>query len=251
MTDKIHAHLDALKLRKMREVLAVELRRAQTKKPSYSSFLLSLLRQEHEDKRRRALESRLKRARLPEKWSLNTYPWHVQTCISKKQHYQFAELDFIDRAENLVWIGGTGVGKTGLASSILVNALYAGRSGEVIKAQDLFEEFGASLMDRSTRRLLKRLSQIDVLVVDELGYVAPKPEQTNTFFRLIENRYRKKPTLVTSNLGYREWPQFLGNVPLAGALLRRLTHNCHTIVFNKGVNLDKPKRKAPADPAKG
>lgn len=250
MIEKIHTHLDALKLRKMREVLAVELRQAQNNKPSYSAFLLSLLRQEHEDKRRRALESRLKRARLPEQWSLDTYPWHIQTCISQKQHYQFAELDFIDRAENIVWIGGTGVGKTGLATSILIKALYAGKSGEIIKAQDLFEEFGASLMDRSTRRLLKRLSSLDVLLVDELGYVAPKPEQTNTFFRLIENRYNRKPTLVTSNLGYREWPQFLGNVPLAGALLRRLLHNCHTITFNKGVNLSKPKYRVPATPSK-
>jgi len=81
-----------------------------------------------------------------------------------------------------------------VSTSILIKALYAGKSGEVIKAQDLFEEFGASLMDRSTRRLLKRLSQIDVLCIDELGYVAPKPEQTNTFFRLIESRYNKKPT---------------------------------------------------------
>jgi DNA replication protein DnaC len=215
MLDDIHTCLEALKLRKMREIAAEELKSAQGKKPSYSAFLLNMLRQEHEDKRQRAIQSRIAQASLPERWTLETYPFHIQTCVSKKQHQEFAELDFIARAENIVWMGGTGVGKTGLASSILLKALYAGRTGRLVKAQDLFDEFSASLADRSTRALLKRLSRLDVLLVDELGYVEPQPGQINNFFRLVENRYGKKPTLITTNLGYREWPKFLGNGPLS------------------------------------
>ena len=241
MIDDIHVCLDALKLRKIREILRGELNLAQTKKSSYSAFLLSLLRQEHEDKRQRSIQSRIKQSCLQDRWSLDTYPWNIQTCISKKQHYELGELDFIARAENIVWIGGTGVGKTGLAESILLKALYAGRTGKMIKAQDLFDEFDHSLTDRSTQALLKRLSHVDVLLVDELGYVEPKPGQINNFFRLVENRYGKRPTLITTNLGYREWPKFLGNGPMASALLRRLLHNCHTITFPKGINLSKPK----------
>ncbi len=249
MLDDIHTCLEALKLRKMREIAAEELKSAQAKKPSYSAFLLNLLRQEHEDKRQRAIQSRVAQASLPERWALETYPFHVQTCVSKKQHLEFAELDFIARAENIVWMGGTGVGKTGLASSILLKALYAGRTGRLVKAQDLFDEFSASLADRSTRALLKRLSRLDVLLVDELGYVEPQPGQINNFFRLVENRYGKKPTLITTNLGYKEWPKFLGNGPMASALLRRLLHNCHTITFPKGVNLSKPKYALPSPEA--
>jgi DNA replication protein DnaC len=248
MLDDIHACLDALKLKKMREVLQDELKIAQTKKPSYSAFLLNLLRQEHEDKRRRSVESRIRQAALPERWSLDTYPFHIQTCVSQKQHAEFAELDFIGRAENIVWMGGTGVGKTGLASAILLKALTGGRTGRLIKAQDLFDEFGQSLADRSTQALLKRLSRLDVLLIDELGYVTPQPDQINNFFRLVENRYNKKPTLITTNLGYKEWPKFLGNGPLAGALLRRLLHNCHTVTFPKGVNLSQPKFALPPAP---
>ena len=246
MIDDIHTCLEALKLRKMREVAEAELKSAQAKKPGYSAFLLNLLRQEHEDKRQRAIQSRINQAALPDRWTLETYPFHVQTCVNKKEHLEFAELDFIARAENIVWMGGTGVGKTGLASSILLKALYAGRTGRMVKAQDLFDEFSASLADRSTQALLKRLSRLDVLLVDELGYVTPQPGQINNFFRLVENRYGKKSTLVTSNLGYKEWPKFLGNGPMASALLRRLLHHCHTITFPKGVNLSKPKYALPS-----
>ncbi len=221
MIDDIHTCLEALKLRKMREIAEAELKSAQAKKPGYSAFLLNLLRQEHEDKRQRAIQSRISQAALPDRWTLETYPFHVQTCVSKKQHLEFAELDFIARAENIVWMGGTGVGKTGLASSILLKALYAGRTGKLVKAQDLFDEFSASLADHSTQALIKRLSRLDVLLIDEVGYVTPQPGQINNFFRLIENRYGKKTTLITSNLGYREWPKILGNGPLAAALLSK------------------------------
>lgn len=247
MIDEINACLEALKLRKMREIAEAELRTAQAKKSSYSAFLLGLLRQEHEDKRRRAIESRIRQASLPERWTLETYPFNLQPCISKKQHQELAELDFLARGENIVWMGGTGVGKTGLASSILLKALYAGRSGKLIKAQDLFDEFSASVADRTTQALLKRLAHLDVLLIDELGYVTPQPGQINHFFRLVESRYGKRPTLITTNLGYKEWPKFLGNGPMAGALLRRLLHTCHTITFPKGVNLSKPKYDMPAN----
>jgi len=249
MLNDIHSVLDALQLRKMREIVEAELKSAQTKKSSYSAFLLNLLRQEQEDKRHRSIQSRVKQAALPDRWTLETYPFNLQTCVNKKQHQELAELDFIARAENVVWMGGTGVGKTGLASSILLKALYAGRTGKLVKAQDLFDEFSASLADRSTQALLKRLSRVDVLLIDELGYVTPQPGQINNFFRLVENRYGKKPTLITTNLGYKEWPKFLGNGPMASALLRRLLHSCHTITFPKGVNLSKPKYDLPPSDA--
>lgn len=250
MIEQIHTYLDALKLRKTREILEQELKLAQAKKPSYSTFLLNLLRQEHEDKRQRAIQSRIKQSGLPELWLLDTYPFHIQKCINKKQHYEFAELGFIERAENIVWIGSTGMGKTGLASSILLKAFYAGRTGKFVKAQDLFDDLGASAADRSTRTLVKQLSRLDILVVDELGYVNPHPGEVNNFFRLIDKRHNKKPTLISTNLGYQDWPKFLGNGPLAGALLNRLLENCHTIVFNKGVNLNKPKYSLPVTPPK-
>jgi DNA replication protein DnaC len=83
--------------------------------------------------------------------------------------------------------------------------------------------------DRSTRRLLNRLAKVDVLVIDEMGYLNLRPEQTNIFFKLMEERYRQRATIITTNLDYSEWANFLGNKALVGALLSRLRHQCHTV----------------------
>ena len=87
----------------------------------------------------------------------------------------------------------------------------------------------ASLADRSSRQLLKRLARLDVLLIDELGYLNLKPEQSNIFFKLMEERYRRKPTIVTTNLGYDEWAGFLGNRNMVEAMLSRIRHHCHTV----------------------
>jgi chromosomal replication initiation ATPase DnaA len=87
----------------------------------------------------------------------------------------------------------------------------------------------ASLADRSTRKLLNRLVSVDVLLIDEMGYLNLKPEQTNIFFKLMEERYRRRPTIITTNLEYEAWGSFLGNKALVEALLSRLRHQCHTV----------------------
>src|SRR4051812_49963105 len=87
----------------------------------------------------------------------------------------------------------------------------------------------ASLADRSSRQLLKRLARLDVLLIDEFGYLNLKPEQSNIFFKLMEERYRQHSTIITTNLVYDEWPNFLGNRPMVEALLSRLRHYCHTV----------------------
>jgi DNA replication protein DnaC len=140
-----------------------------------------------------------------------------------------AELDFIPRHDNIVFIGRTAVGKSGLATGLLLKSLYNGYRGRFIAAQDLFDEMYASLADRSTRSLLNKLARVDVLVIDELGYLNVKPEQTNIFFKLLGERYRRKPTIITTNLDYDEWANFLGNQALTDALLSRLRQFCHTI----------------------
>ena len=121
------------------------------------------------------------------------------------------------------------MGKTGIASGLLLKAIQNGYRGRFIRAQDLFDEMYASLADRSTRKLLNRLIRIDCLLIDELGFVNLRPEQTNIFFKLIEERYRRRPTLITSNIDYPEWQAVLGNKTLTEALLSRLRHQCHTI----------------------
>src|SRR4029078_5019818 len=138
-------------------------------------------------------------------------PFDRQTGVDRRLIRCLGELDFIRRAENLVFIGPTGVGKTGLATGLLLKALHNAYRGRFVRAQDLFDEMYASLADRSTRRLLNRLARLDVILIDELGYLNLKPEQSNIFFKLMEERYRQHSTIITTNLGYDEWSNFLGN----------------------------------------
>jgi DNA replication protein DnaC len=239
MDDDLNQLLTNLRLTKILEIVDREIARATKSQTSYSDFLARLLREQYQAQQIRSLNYRIKKARLPELWSLESFPFKKQPGLDAKIIRQLAELDFIARAENVVFIGGPGVGKTGLASAILLKALEDGRRGRFIKAQDLFDEMYASLADRSSRSLINRLMNFDLLLIDELGYLNLRPEQSNIFFKLMEERYRRKSTIITTNLDYEDWYSFLGNNKMVEALLDRLRHHCHTIRIN-GPSLRTP-----------
>jgi len=239
ISEELDQLLKNLHLKRMLEIYDEQLRAAEKEDVSYSEFLTRLLRAQWHHRQETALAWRIRRANLPERWSLETFPYARQPGVHRKQIHTLAELEFIPKAENIVWIGPTGVGKTGLASGLLLKALENGYRGQFIRAQDLFDEMYASLADRSTRQLLKRLARLDVLLIDELGYLNLKPEQSNIFFKLMEERYHRRSTLITTNLEYDEWPNFLGNRAMVEALLSRLRHYCHTVHI-KGPSLRAP-----------
>jgi DNA replication protein DnaC len=140
MTEELEQLLKNLKLRRILEIYDEQLRAAEKKDPSYSEFVAGLLRAQWHARQEGALEWRIRRATLPERWSLETFPFARQPGVNRKQIRTFAELEFIPKAENIVFIGPTGVGKTGLASGILLKALENGYRCQFIRAQDLFDE---------------------------------------------------------------------------------------------------------------
>jgi len=236
MNDDLEQLLKSLRLKRVAEILDDELRKADEAGLPVEKLLAKLLRAEWEHRQESALAWRIKSAGMPEQWTLESFPFKKQPGVSQRQVRTLAELDFVQKAENIVLVGPTGVGKTGLASGLLLKALQNGYRGAFVKAQDLFDEMYASLADRSTRKMLKHLARLDVLVIDEMGYLNLKPEQTNIFFKLMEERYRRHPTIITTNLDYEQWHSFLGNKHLVDALLNRLRHQCHTITI-KGPSL--------------
>ncbi len=239
MNDEIEQLLRSLHLKKIAAIIEDELGHAEKHQLSYGAFLARLLRAQYHHRQETALAWRIKHAQLPEAWTIESFPFKRQPGVNPKQIRTLAELEFVAKAENIVLLGQTGVGKTGIASGLLLKAIQNGYRGRFIRAQDLFDEMYASLADRSTRQLLNALIRIDCLLIDELGYVNLRPEQTNIFFKLMEERYRRKPTIITSNLEYPEWQTFLGNKALVDALLSRLRHQCHTIRID-GPSLREP-----------
>ncbi len=239
MKDELEQLLRSLHLRKIAEIFDEEVKRAEKDKLSYQELLARLLRAQWQANQESALAWRIKRACLPEQWTLESFPFKRQPGVNQRQIRTFAELEFVGKAENIVFVGPTGVGKTGLAAGLLLKALQNGYRGIFIQAQDLFDEMYASLADRSTRKLLNRLAKVDVLLIDEMGYLNLRPEQTNIFFKLMEERYRLRPTIITTNLDYSEWGNFLGNKGLVDALLGRLRHQCHTVKID-GPSLRDP-----------
>jgi DNA replication protein DnaC len=229
MTEETRQVLKNLRLTKILEILDEELATAQTKDSPHEEFLLRLLRAQWYYGQEKALEYRKKRARLPFDWSLKTFPFKKQPGVSRRLINSLATLDFIPRTENIIFIGKTGMGKTGLMTGLLLQALESGYRAHFVKAQDLFDEMYASLADRSTPNLVRQLAKVDLLGIDELGYTNVRPEQANVFFRLMEERYMRKPTIITTNLEYDEWHHHLGNPSMVEALLSRLLHRCQTI----------------------
>ena len=232
MREKINEMLIKLRLRGMAEVVDDELDRAEREATTYDELLSRLLRQEYGYRQERSLAYRITKAKIPWDWTLKTFPFDKQPGISRTQIQALSKLTFIERKENIVFIGDPGTGKSGLATGLLRNALLAGHSGRFYNAQDLLDQLYASLADRTTPKLLRRLCRYEILLIDELGYLTLRPEQVNAFFKLMGERYGKKSTIITTNLDYPEWYDLFQKKSLVDALLDRLKHHCITIRIN-------------------
>jgi len=229
MRAELHTLLGELRFAGMGACLEAVLDAAEQAGDPPAAVLLRLLQEESRHRQERSLAYRLQQARLPWDWSLETFPFAQQTSVDPSQIRALAGLQFIERADNLVLIGPPGTGKTGLAIGLLRAAVVNGYRARFYNAQDLIDELYASLADHSTARLIKRLAAYDVLAIDELGYMNLKPEHANALFKLLEGRYCRKATLITTNLDFEQWYELFRNKPLVDALLDRLQHHCITL----------------------
>ncbi len=236
-----------LRLRGMTQALEHEIQRAEHQACAPAELLYRLLLEQARYRRERSLQYRLDKAKLPWPWTLDSFPFERQPGLERARVNSLAGFDFVRRADNLVLVGPPGTGKSGIAIGLLREACLNGYRERFYNAQDLLDELYASLADRSTAKLLNRLARYDVLLIDELGYLTLEPEQSNAFFKLMDQRYQRVSTVITTNLPFDAWYELFGKKTLVDALLDRLRHHCITIEID-GPSLRVPEPDPQADP---
>ena len=197
---------------------------------SHAHLLAHVLQEEYQRKRENAHQLRIKHAHIPEVLVLETYPFERQPKLNKKRILAIYDtLGYMQHHQNLIWLGISGCGKTGLATSFLIHAIDQGYGGRYVLFADLINELYAAVADHSENRVLKKYIAFDILLIDEMGYAEVDPVQVRLFFTIMHERHKKKPTIITSNMGFDEWGSFFKNDHLTAALIDRLTENSHVI----------------------
>ena len=201
-------------------------------------LLKYVVEQEHGIKQENSRLGRLTRAKIPQEFVMETFPFNRQPNLKKKKILTFYDsFDYMKRKQNGIWIGPTGTGKTGLATAFLIHAINQGYSGRFILFPELIEMLYQSVGDHSESTVIRKFASYECLLIDELGYVEIEPVQVGLFFTLMHKRHQQKTTLITSNLGFQQWDSFLKNSHLVSALVDRLTENSHVINMKNCVSL--------------
>ena len=232
MDDTIAHKLRLLKLESLLERWDTVIQKATAKQSSYHRFLTDIIDNEYAHRKEKMRLARLRNASISEVFVMETFPFIKQPLLKKKLIMElYDSREFMIKKQELIFIGPTGCGKTGLATSFLVHAIHHGYRGSFIDFSRLIERFRKSLGDHSNHKLLKQLQAYDILLIDEVGCVpSMTTEIAALFFNLLKARNGKHTTIITSQLGFSEWEQFLQDKHLAMALLDRITQHC--TVFN-------------------
>lgn len=214
------------------------LKLAAEKRFSHAHLLTHVVEEECRLRRENARLQRLRCAKLKDPFVIETFPFEQQPKLNKKKIMELYDtLGYMQQCQNIIWLGSTGAGKTGLASSFLIHAINQGYSGRYVRFVDLIGELYRSVADHSEAKVLKTYGAFDCLLVDEIGYTEIEPIQVGLFFTLMHQRHKKKPTLITSNLGFGDWRTLLKNDHLTAALIDRLTENSHVINMKGCVSI--------------
>jgi DNA replication protein DnaC len=225
-------HLKSLKLptfAREYEKVAAECVRAQV---DYPRYLLRLCELERIDRDRRNMERRIRQARFPQTKSLDTFDFKAIPSLNKSLVLELARCEWIAQRENCIALGPAGTGKTHTALALGLAACQKNNSVLFVTAAALVHELMEARDERRLRALQKQLARVNLLIIDELGYVPFTAVGSELLFEAISRRYENGATMVTSNLPFDEWTSVFGSERLTGALLDRLTHHVHILEMN-------------------
>jgi len=240
-------HLKALRLPTVHAECEKVAARAAADNVDHLGFLLQVVELELIERERKAAERRLKAARFPAPKTMDEFDFAARPSVNKPLLLDLARGDYLTKRENVLFVGPSGTGKTHLATALGMAACAQGKRVRFWRVTELITTLREADQDRHLLRLRHQLGRLDLLILDELGYVPASKAGAELLFDVIANAYERQSVVLTTNLGFEHWTEVLGNERLTGAALDRLTHRA-TIVETAGESYrlqDARRRKKP------
>ena len=196
---------------------------------SFEEGLLKLTNYEIDKKEESVIRSVVRAAAFPHLKELKDFDFNYQENINKQQIMDFINHRFIEEKENIVFLGSSGVGKTHLATSIGITVAKKRMTTYFIKCSDLILQLKKAKLENRLETRLKHFTSYTLLIIDELGYLPIDKEDSKLFFQLIDRRYEKKSTIITTNINFNNWDEIFMDPVIANAILDRILHHAHVI----------------------